>query len=199
MLMIDELLNTFNRHPGPLTLKKIFQNLRKERWLECESKNLATVQSTGGLAGVLKYPMFDGTIQFVKQNDIYQDEYVHILLLCFQAYLEVFRIHELIYNSIPNTIDSENPKVVSNQKKDTFNFAEIITELNIVVPVNIQTEIPVSKAPTNTIFTDILIDEINCREDVKYFLYLRDLMNLNILKYGDIFNNWVSYISSLNL
>lgn len=199
MLMIDELLNTFNRHPGPLTLKKIFQNLRKERWLECECKSMATAQSTGGLSEVLKYQMFDKKMKFVKQNHIYQDEYVHMLLLCFQAYLEVFRIHELIYNSIPNTIDSENPNVVPNQKKDSFNFADIATELNIVIPVNKQSKIPVSRAPTNTIFTDIIIDEINCREDVKYFLYLRDLMNLNILKYGDIFNNWVSYITSLNL
>lgn len=93
IIAIDQLLMKFNRDVGRPSMKKLHQNFVKKRWTECDeegSRKLFThIPDEFNLS---RYPVYRPLTQKKRTSDIYQTDYLHLLLSSFKSYQILYKV-----------------------------------------------------------------------------------------------------------
>lgn len=93
IIAIDQLLMKFNRDVGKPSMKKLFQNFTKKRWRECDeegSRKLFT--HVPDAFNVARYPVYRPLTQKKRTSDIYQTDYLHLLLSSYRSYQLLYQV-----------------------------------------------------------------------------------------------------------
>lgn len=93
IIAIDQLLMKFNRDVGKPSMKKLHQNFIKRRWLECDeegSRKLFT--HVPDAFNVSRYPVYRPLTQKKRTSDIYQTDYLHLLLSSYRSYQLLYQV-----------------------------------------------------------------------------------------------------------
>lgn len=105
IIAIDQLLMKFNRDVGKPSMKKLHLNFIKQRWLECDeegSRKLFThVPDAFNLS---RYPVYRPLTQKKRTSDIYQTDYLHLLLSSYRSYQLLYQVDVITrLNEIPSS------------------------------------------------------------------------------------------------
>lgn len=200
----------FNRDVGKPSMKKLYQNFQKKRWTECDeegSRKIFTYIPADPLTSP-RYPVYRPLTQKPKLSDIYQTDYLHLLLSSFRAYQVLYQVDAVVKSQIANSgggggnagenaVDDRGKlmKKMENQKQTKFNFVEMEKDIAKLEDIAERT------ARLDRIFygtvdasaIDILVDSdtvVRYRDDMKHFLLLRDMIESYFQDYGEIFGKW---------
>lgn len=98
----------FNRDVGKPSMKKLYANFTKRRWRECDeegSRKIFTHQPDA--FGLNRYPVYRPLTQKKRTSDIYQTDYLHLLLSSYRSY-------QLLYQVDVITALNEEPTATAN-------------------------------------------------------------------------------------
>lgn len=206
----------FNRDGGQPSMKKIYQNFVKKRWMECaedgERKLFLYKPSEPTMS---RYPVYRPKLKKQKTSDIYQKDYLALLLAEFKAYNSLYRVDELVKLNELNGSDGgaggtmtadeyeKKMKKIDKQKNNKFKFTEMEQDIQKLekVCVQIASMDLLYYADTKLIFDDIIVDSsivLRYRDDIKHYLLLRNLILEYQNEYGDIFDPWQDAIKLRN-
>lgn len=211
IIAIDQLLMKFNRDVGKPSMKKLYQNFQKKRWTECDeegSRKIFTYIPADPLLSP-KYPVYRPLTQKPKLSDIYQTDYLHLLLSSFRAYQVMYQVDAVVKSQISvasaapagdtatatNDDHGKNMKKIENQKQTKFNFVEMekdIEKLEDIAERTAQLD-RIYYATVDASAIDILVDSdtvVRYRDDLKHFLLLRNMIETYYQDYGEIFGKW---------
>lgn len=214
ILAIDQLLMKFNRDVGKPSMKKLYQNFVKKRWTECDEegsrKIFLYIPADSGLGP--QYPVYRPLTQKPKLSDIYQKDYLHLLLSSFHAYRVMYQVEAVMRTFETEEDDSEKAALtiaekvrkrikIQNQIQTKFNFIEMEKDIEKLERMSDRTAAldMIDKPPAYTELLSILVNaDTVCRyrDDFKHFLQLRDLIGKYYEEYGDIFSKWNEAIKS---
>lgn len=107
IIAIDQLLMKFNRDVGKPSMKKLHQNFTKRRWLECDeegSRKLFT--HVPDVFNVSRYPVYRPLTQKKRTSDIYQTDYLHLLLSSYRSYQLLYQVDVITRLNETSTLKS---------------------------------------------------------------------------------------------
>lgn len=206
MLLCNLMLQRVDKISDTPSLQQIFDVIRKKSFLECAeaSSRKETAKS------VEKYPVFEKKKGRGSKFEIYQDEYLKLLLIYAKSIIDVYRIQdyskEIQKQQSGNLSQLESSVSVNSlisQKSiaDTFNFDDRIYATltkNIDLNEKIQLNTKDNKF-RKQIHIRLSKDECKFyRDETKYYLLLKNVILTCFERYGSLFNEWMRYVKSLD-
>lgn len=194
-------------------MKKLYQNFVKKRWTECDEEGSRKIflyipaDSTSP-----QYPVYRPLTQKPKLSDIYQIDYLHLLLSSFHAYQVLYQVEAVMrtFESEEDDTEKLSLSIAENNRKRSkilkqiqskFNFAEMEKDIEKLERMSERTA-ELDKIDDPPAYTELLNILVNAdtvcryRDDVKHYLQLRDLIGKYYEEYGDIFGKWNDAIKS---
>lgn len=93
IIAIDQLLMKFNRDVGRPSMKKLHQNFVKKRWTECDEEGSRKIFThIPDEFNLSRYPVYRPLTQKKRTSDIYQTDYLHLLLSSFKSYQILYKV-----------------------------------------------------------------------------------------------------------
>lgn len=200
MLTGSRLLSKFTRDFQTISIRKIFENIQNEVWMNYEETQInVSEQSVTD-----KYPLYDPKQhkKVSKHLNMNRNEYLTLLLLLFESYVEVYRIHDLLEmllsgDVIPNKPNNElyrqEQKKGINEKRHRFDFVKLLKDWKYLNTASKEC------ASTDMILLPKLIECqhlyvnlslcLRCQEDLEYIIHLQEIIDQNS-KVGDTFKEW---------
>lgn len=197
----------FNRDVGKPSMKKLYQNFVKKRWSECEEEGQRKdfLYIPTDLSGS-QYAVYRPLTQKQKTSPIYQKDYLNLLLAAFKAYQSLYQVEAIVkLNEQSNTDDNkplmtfeeyEKKKQKLNKTKlNKVNFVEMEKDIDKLSRI-VERYAPLDNvyiSETKLSMDDITIDTptvLRYREDIKYYLALRELIAKYYEEFGEIFTHW---------
>lgn len=110
----------FNRDVGKPSMKKLFQNFTKKRWRECDeegSRKLFVHQPDA--FNTARYPVYRPLTQKKRTSDIYQTDYLHLLLSSYRSYQLLYQVDVIArLNEKPRSTDAATTPTTTNEDSD---------------------------------------------------------------------------------
>lgn len=194
-------------------MKKLYQNFVKKRWTECDEEGSRKIflyipaDSTSP-----QYPVYRPLTQKPKLSDIYQKDYLHLLLSSFHAYQALYQVEAVMrtYESEEDDAEKLDLSIAEKVRKRTkiqkqiqtkFNFFEMEKDIEKLEGI-LERSAAHDKIDEPPVCTKQLNIQVNsdtvCRyqDDIKHYLQLRVLIEKYYEEYGDIFSEWHDAIKS---
>uniref|UniRef100_A0A336K8C2 CSON000208 protein n=1 Tax=Culicoides sonorensis TaxID=179676 RepID=A0A336K8C2_CULSO len=197
MLLSDQMLNRVSPQLSRDAMKygkfsvmnKILATFNTKIWCTMKTRDEMDV-SMNSTHFVEKYPVLPLKPTRKKAFEVFQEDFLSILLSHLKSYMEIYRLHNL-FNSIKSPAASQN--IIQGKKQEKFNGFNIKMLQNLVSNIPHATPSSDTSTPKAEIFNfvckSIVVDSelmMSYREQMKFCYHMQRYVNERIQKYPEL-------------
>lgn len=202
MLLCNLMLQKVDKISNTPSLQQVFDAIKAKSFLNCAESSSRRKEAKS----LVKYPVYEKNRSRLAKFEIYQDEYLKMLLIYAKSIIEVYRVHdcskELKKQVVaPSQQDSTVSLLSQYSFQDYFDFddknmAALIKRVNLNEKVQLATK---DNKFRKQIHIRLSKDECKFyRQEIKFYLHLKSVMPVCLERFGETFREWMTFIQSLD-
>jgi hypothetical protein len=180
MLLVDHVCNKLYPHKGTPSIHKYWQNFQNKLWQTSGTVSatsnpvVPTSSRSSSLSTFDRYPLLEPDHSWVTRKLKFdQQQYLQLLLVGIKSYFSVYRVHDLIKVSSKRRNSSEGATTANESCRVTLPTIPTIVFTELTVDVNVM---------------------VYYRDELKYFVLLKNLIGDYKAEFGAIFNEYDEFM-----